>query len=50
LKSKVGTELCDGNGHIWVGNGVPGVTDILKGEMWKGDYGGELITKGDGDK
>jgi len=44
LKSKVGTELCDCDGHLWVDNAVKGVTDNLKGEMWKGDYGGELIS------
>lgn len=47
LKSKVGTELCDSDGHLWVDNAVPHVTDNLKGEMWRGDYGGELIIKED---
>jgi hypothetical protein len=47
LKSKVGTELCDSDGHIWVGNAVKGVTDDLKGEMWKGAYGSELFIKDD---
>ena len=44
LKSPVGTELCDCNGHLWVDNAVKGVTDKLKGEMWRGDYGVELIS------
>ncbi|KAH8586421.1 Mss4-like protein [Bisporella sp. PMI_857] len=39
LKSKVGTELCALNGHLWVANAVKGVTDDLKGEIWMGDYG-----------
>ena len=47
LKSEVGTQLCDCDGHLWVGNAVKGVTDDLKGEMWKGDYGGELFVKSD---
>lgn len=41
LTSKVGTELCLGQGHLWCENEVKGVTDDMPGVHWKDEYGGE---------
>ncbi|KAF2432576.1 hypothetical protein EJ08DRAFT_669346 [Tothia fuscella] len=43
----LGEELCKSGVHIWVGNGVKGVSDgeRLEGVRWKGDRGGEEMKR-----
>jgi hypothetical protein len=45
LKSKLGTELCLSKDHIWCGNAVKGVTDILPGVLWSQERGSEKVKK-----
>jgi hypothetical protein len=37
LTSQVGTELVGDADHIWMANGVPGVTDALVGKKFLGN-------------